>query len=75
MPELVDAFNILSRNESFWLYTVASNVADIIRKEADLPEMNLDIDGLYDISNWFSNIIDFRSRFTSVHSKSVAISA
>lgn len=75
MPELVDAFNILSKNESFWLYTVAPNVADIIRKEADLPEMNLDIDGLYDISNWFSNIIDFRSRFTSVHSKGVAISA
>lgn len=60
-------FNILSWNESF-TYTVVSNVADIIRKEADLPQMNLDIDGLYDISNWFSNIIDFKVDL-SVHSK------
>ncbi len=75
MPELVDAFVKLSANESFWLYTVSNNVSDIIRKEAKLSKMYLNTDELYEVTKWFSNIIDFRSRFTSVHSRGVAASA
>lgn len=75
MPELVDIFALLSKNESFWLYTVADNVSDILRKEAKLSKMYLDMDELYSVTKWFSNIIDFRSRFTSVHSRGVSASA
>lgn len=75
MPELVEAFKELAKNESFWLYTVSDNVENILYTEADLPKMNLDINELYDVAKWFSNIIDFRSRFTSVHSRGVATSA
>ena len=72
MPELVDAFVKLSTNESFWLYTVSSNVSDILCKESKLSKNYLNIDELYEVTKWFSNIIDFRSRFTSVHSRGVA---
>ena len=75
MPELVDTFVKLSTNESFWLYTVSSNVSDILSNEVNLPKMHLNIDELYEVTKWFSNIIDFRSRFTSVHSRGVAASA
>lgn len=75
MPELVDAFLEVSKNESFWLYIASNNLEDILSKEAKLPKMYLDIDELYDVTKWFSNIIDFRSRFTSVHSRGVSASA
>jgi len=75
MPELVDTFVKLSTNESFWLYTVSPNVSGILSKEVKLPKLYLNIDELYEVTKWFSNIIDFRSRFTSVHSRGVAASA
>lgn len=75
VPDLVDAFVRLSKNESFWLYTTSNNIVDILRKEAKLPKVYLNVDELYNVTKWFSNIIDFRSRFTSVHSRGVAASA
>lgn len=75
VPELVAAFERLSKNESFWLSITSSNIIDILRKEAKLSKMYLNVDELYSVTKWFSNIIDFRSRFTSVHSRGVAASA
>ncbi|MDF2866424.1 MAG: phosphohydrolase [Clostridia bacterium] len=75
MPELVEAFVKLSVNESFWLYTVSKNVSKILRKDAKLSKVYLNTDELYEVTKWFSNIIDFRSRFTSVHSRGVSASA
>lgn len=75
MPELVDAFIKLSTNESFWLYTVSNNVSEILRNDAKLSKVYLNTDELYEVTKWFSNIIDFRSRFTSVHSRGVSASA
>lgn len=74
MPELVDAFVKLSVNESFWLYTVSKNISDILYTDTKLPKMYLNVDELYGVTKWFSNIIDFRSRFTSVHSRGVSAS-
>jgi len=75
IPELVDRFIQLSNNESFWLYTVSANVSGILGNEVKLSKMYLNTDELYDVAKWFSNIIDFRSRFTSVHSRGVSASA
>lgn len=75
MPELVSEFEKLATNESFWLYTVSNNVSDILKRESKLSKINLNIDELYEVTKWFSNIIDFRSRFTSVHSRGVSASA
>ncbi len=75
IPELVDAFVELSVNESFWLYTVSKNVSDVLFEEANLDSMQLDVDELYEVTRWFANIIDFRSRFTAVHSRGVSTSA
>lgn len=74
-PELVDVLIRLSKNEAFWLDIVSKGIESKLFKEANLPKVMLDLDGIYDITSWFSDIIDFRSRFTSVHSKGVAISA
>ncbi|MCX8074914.1 MAG: HD domain-containing protein [Clostridia bacterium] len=74
-PDLVDTFIELAKNESFWLYAVSNNVHSVLYKEAKLPKFNLNIDELLEVTSWFSNIIDFRSRFTSVHSRGVAESA
>lgn len=75
MPELVEAFIKLSVNESFWLYTLSKNVSTMLAKDAKLSKIYLDTDELYEVTRWFSNIIDFRSRFTSVHSRGVSASA
>ncbi len=75
VPELVETFLKLSENESFWLYTVSKNVSDVLFKEAELDEMDLNVDELYQVTKWFANIIDFRSRFTAVHSRGVSTSA
>lgn len=74
-PELVDVLIQLSKNESFWLDVVSKNIESKLFEEANLPKIMLDLDGVYNITSWFSDIIDFRSGFTSVHSKGVAISA
>jgi len=72
MPELVDCFLQLSANESFWIYTVSENISDILLIDAKLPRIYLNADELYNVTKWFCNIMDFRSRFTSVHSRGVA---
>lgn len=75
MPELVDSFESLAKKESFWLYITSNNLSDILRKEAKLSKIYLSLDEIYEVTKWFSNIIDFRSRFTSVHSRGVAASS
>lgn len=75
MPELVDSFLELSINESFWLYTISNNVLKTLFEDAMLEDLILNIDELYEVTKWFANIIDFRSRYTAVHSRGVSASA
>lgn len=74
-PKTVEAFLKISNNESFWLYLISKDIEKVLFSMAKLPIVKLDLDELYDISSWFSDVIDFRSKFTSVHSKGVASSA
>ncbi len=75
MPELVRAFMRLAKKESFWLDTVFPSVDQILAKRARGATIELDLDGLLSLTKLFSQIIDFRSRFTAVHSSGVAASA
>lgn len=74
-PDIVKAFLRLSKKEYFWLNILSNRVTSILNKESKLPKMSLDINKLHKFTKWFSNVIDFRSRFTSVHSRGVAASA
>ena len=74
-PEHVEAFTVIAKNESFWLYLVSNNISSLLKKDAKLPKLKLNIVDYCDLAKWFSNFIDFRSEFTSIHSMGVAESA
>ncbi|MCL4458225.1 MAG: HD domain-containing protein [Nitrospirae bacterium] len=72
MPEIVDAFMSASERESFWFDAASPEVDQIVFDRKALPETAVDIDGLLGIARLFSNIIDYRSPFTAVHSAGVS---
>ncbi len=72
VPELVEVLKGLACRESFWLDGAGPFVDDILRERMDLVKVDLDMEGLLDLSCLFSQIIDFRSRFTFTHSSGVA---
>jgi HD-GYP domain-containing protein (c-di-GMP phosphodiesterase class II) len=74
-PEYVDALVSLSKEEYMWLDLVSQTPANFISHNVKFDILKLDIDELIDLSYIFSRIIDFRSRFTSVHSAGVATTA
>ena len=75
MPELVKAFVKLAAKESFWFDTVFPSIGQILARKASATTIELDLEGLLNLAKLFSRIIDFRSRFTAVHSSGVAASA
>lgn len=74
-PELVQVFERLAARQHFWLYTVSNSLYWSLGKRLGPLTLELDMDGLLGISQLFSRIIDFRSRFTATHSRGVAASA
>lgn len=75
MPEVVAAFLKLSQKEYFWLDLVAPALDSFLHRRVKLEAIELDMSGLLSLSQVFSRIIDFRSRFTATHSSGVAASA
>lgn len=71
-PELVAAFNNIRKKESFWLDITSNNLTSILKNVVDDDMLCLDIDGLVELSQLISKIIDFRSSFTATHSSGVA---
>jgi HD-GYP domain-containing protein (c-di-GMP phosphodiesterase class II) len=74
-PTVVEAFVKVSEKESFWFDTISPNIDKVLRKKTKNSNIELDIDGLVKLSQLFSKIIDFRSRYTAVHSCGVAATA
>ncbi|MFO0752796.1 MAG: HD domain-containing protein [Thermodesulfovibrionales bacterium] len=72
MPELLEAFDALAVKESFWFDATSPEIPQIIAERKVLPRHELDIGELLNISRIFSQIIDYRSTFTSVHSAGVS---
>lgn len=75
VPEFVDVFKSLSTKEYFWLDAASLSISSILARRSRLPITELDMMGLLDLAKLFSQIIDFRSRFTATHSSGVAASA
>lgn len=71
-PEVVEAFTVLAKREAFWFDLHSPFLEDIIHKNIANQHLELDIQGLDRIGKLFSQIIDFRSRFTATHSSGVA---
>lgn len=75
MPEAVDAFIRVSREESFWfgLASVGSAFEQFRRSDPFMTQqVDVDID---QFGLMLAHIVDFRSHFTATHSSGVAASA
>lgn len=75
VPEMVEAFDALSRREAFWLDAVYYLSLNSLRTRLRWPSMAVTDADFYGLSNIFRRIIDFRSPFTSSHSAGVAACA
>jgi HD-GYP domain-containing protein (c-di-GMP phosphodiesterase class II) len=72
-PELVDLFLNLAQKEFFWLDALSDSVGTILaERSAKSANTILNLENLEGVAGLFSRIIDFRSRYTSVHSAGVA---
>lgn len=75
MPDLVDAFMHLARREYFWYDIVSPSLDAILSRRVRSVTVELDTEGLLDLTGLFARVIDFRSRFTATHSSGVAATA
>ena len=75
VPEFVDAFLEVSRQEAFWLDVVSQDLDEVIKEKSQLPAIPLDLTGMEELARFFATIIDTRSHFTANHSSGVSASA
>ncbi len=73
-PALVDAFELVALDESFWM-TLASGAVDraVLALEPAGHAVDLDDDYLDDIATAFGQVVDSKSPYTSGHSARVAL--
>ncbi|MGM0470656.1 MAG: HD-GYP domain-containing protein [Bacillota bacterium] len=71
-PQLVAAFNQVAGREAFWFDIISGAIDHILAEKLKRVEISLNLTGLHDLAKLFSQIIDFRSRFTASHSSGVA---
>ncbi len=74
-PELVKAFANIRNKEYFWLDLTSNKLTYILNNVVHDEMVDLEINGLMELSELFARIIDFRSPFTATHSSGVAVTA
>lgn len=75
-PDLVQALHEFARQESFWLDLTNPHYYQNFFNRLDmLGRVRLHIDDIINLAEIFANIIDYTSRFTARHSRSVAAAA
>jgi len=74
MPEVVGTFMKLSTRESFWLDAISPSHL-YLKNKLEIGQDALNSTELLEFARLISKIIDFKSRFTAVHSCGVAASA
>ena len=74
-PESVVAFLEISSKESFWFDSVADAPISFCVEDMPTEWISLTNNDLINLSNVFSQLIDFRSSFTATHSAGVAATA
>ncbi len=74
-PEVVDLFENVARQEAFWLDIANPRIYSLLLNRGPLERVEIDIDSIARLTQFFRKIIDFRSRFTATHSAGVASTA
>ncbi|KJU85577.1 domain HDIG-containing protein [Candidatus Magnetobacterium bavaricum] len=72
MPDMVEAFLEVASKECFWFDVSATEIDRTIELKGLMSDIELDISELASVSKLYSHIIDFRSRFTAMHSTGVS---
>lgn len=74
MPELVEAFEEVAASEAFWLDLMHQQSMDEAMVEGleQAPTLKLDLEALLKLSRIMGQMVDFRSRFTAIHSSGVS---
>lgn len=75
IPKMVDAFRKIAKREYFWLDCTSSQLDSILAKSSKLEKVELNLNELLNLAKLFSQVVDFRSRFTATHSTGVSTSA
>lgn len=70
MPEVVEAFINISKKEAFWLDIISSTTLEVRSKEYKSIALTEDV--MLELGLFFSQLIDFRCRFTATHSSGIA---
>ncbi|MEN2983883.1 MAG: HD domain-containing phosphohydrolase [Dictyoglomaceae bacterium] len=73
VPYLVEAFYNLIDKEYFWLDLTSNYIPNIIVKKVQKEDKNLSLDDFERLSEILAKTIDFKSQFTSIHSRTVSI--
>jgi len=71
-PFVVELFKSVASRESFWLDLVSPKVYSNLLNNGPFRGVVIDLNYLRPISELFRNLVDFRSRYTVVHSSGVA---
>ncbi len=71
-PAAVTAFEAAAVRQAFWFDLVNPDLGGMLRRNSVARTVPLSIENLVGLSQIFSRIIDYRSRFTASHSAGVA---
>jgi HD-GYP domain-containing protein (c-di-GMP phosphodiesterase class II) len=74
-PDMADSFLKLSEREYFWLDLVSPSITSLLQERANYFNIELNLNLLTSLAKLFSQIVDFRSRFTAAHSSGTAACA
>lgn len=74
-PDAVNHFLKLSRKEFFWLDLISPSINTFLQERANYFTIELNLKLLTDLAKLFGQIVDFRSRFTAMHSSGTAACA
>jgi putative nucleotidyltransferase with HDIG domain len=74
-PQIVSWFETLSKQEEFWLDLKSPHLPAILNRRIKKYEIELTPNVLASFSYLISQLVDFRSRFTSTHSSGVSATA
>ncbi len=74
-PEAIAALDAEGAAEGFWLTLAWEDLAALVKHEYSPSRVGMDWGSLFDLSRLVSELVDFRSRYTAMHSRSVAAAA
>jgi len=75
MPELKETFNILTSTDEFWENIDNDSFHELLFMSLESDMIDIDSDDLEGLASLFARVVDYKSKWTSYHSKSVSFIA